>query len=116
LFGEGTAATAWADGRRGTLLASGGAALLAELAAAGPSAAGAREYFRPHATHMDYPERRAAGQSIGSGLVEGACKQVVGRRLKQTGARWRVRRAERMATLCGVIDSELWETYWATAA
>src|SRR5262249_62252408 len=105
LFGETAAAAAWAEARRGTLLAAGGAALLAELEAAGPGAAAAAEYFRPHAGHMDYPSRRAAGQSIGSGLVEGACKQVVGRRLKQTGARWKVRRAERMATLCGVMHS-----------
>ncbi|MBO0697165.1 MAG: hypothetical protein J2P46_02105 [Zavarzinella sp.] len=48
--------------------------------------------------------------------MEGACKQVVGRRRKQTGARWRVRRAERMATRRGIIYSGLWETYWATAA
>jgi len=116
LFGETAAAAAWAEARRGTLLAAGGAALLAELEAAGPGAAAAAEYFRPHAGHMDYPSRRAAGQSIGSGLVEGACKQVVGRRLKQTGARWKVRRAERMATLCGVMYSGLWETYWEEAA
>jgi hypothetical protein len=115
LLGETPAAVAWADARRGALLARGGAALLAELAAGGPKLGGAREYFRPHAGHLDYPGRRAAGQAIGSGLVEGACKQVVGRRLKQTGARWRVRRAERMATLCGLIYSGLWQTYWATA-
>jgi hypothetical protein len=115
LRGETPAAAAWADARRGTLLAAGGAALLAELAAGGPRLAGAAEYFRPHAAHLDYPGRRAAGRSIGSGLVEGACKQVVGRRLKQTGARWRVRRAERMATLCGLLYADLWETYWSTA-
>lgn len=116
LHGETPAAVAWADARRGLLLESGGAALLADLAAGGPELAGAREYFRPHAGHLDYPGRRAAGRSIGSGLVEGACKQVVGRRLKQTGARWRVRRAERMATLCGLLHCDLWQTYWATAA
>jgi hypothetical protein len=116
LLGDTPQAAAWAEARRGTLLGSGGGALLAELAAAGPGAAGALDYFGPHAAHLDYPRRRAEGRSIGSGLVEGACKQVVGRRLKQTGARWRVRRAERMATLCGVIYSGLWETYWQRAA
>src|SRR5262249_52793903 len=59
LFGETAAAAAWAEARRGTLLAAGGAALLAELEAAGPGAAAAAEYFRPHAGHMDYPSRRA---------------------------------------------------------
>jgi hypothetical protein len=114
LYGETPEAAAWSEARRGALLERGGAALVAELGAAG--AAGALEYFRPHAAHMGYPGRRAEGRSIGSGLVEGACKQVVGKRLKQTGARWKVRRAERMATLCGVIYSELWETYWQMAA
>jgi hypothetical protein len=116
LYGEAAEAAAWSEARRGTLLEHGGAALLAELEAAGPGAAGARDYFGPHAAHLDYPGRRAAGQSIGSGLVEGACKQVIGRRLKQTGARWKVRRAERLAALCALIYSGLWEAYWEPAA
>jgi hypothetical protein len=49
-------------------------------------------------------------------MVEGACQQVIGRRLKQTGARWKVRRVERLATLCAVQASDQWEAYWATAA
>ena len=58
----------------------------------------------------------ACGRSSGSGLVEGACKQVIGRRLKQTGARWKVRRVERMATLCAVLACGQWQAYWANAA
>jgi hypothetical protein len=52
---------------------------------------------------VDHPSsgsRLAEGRVISSGLVEGACKQVVCRPLRQTGARWKVHRAERMATLC----------------
>jgi hypothetical protein len=113
-FGEGTAAArAWAEGRRATLLAAGAAGLLEELA--GGEWQGVRDYFVPHTDHTDYAGRLAAGQSIGSGLVEGACKQVIGRRLKQTGARWKVRRVERMATLCAVQASGQWEGYWAMA-
>ena len=116
LFGETPAAAAWAAGHRRTLLGAGGGRLLADLAAEGASRAGVVAYFAPHAEHLDYPGRRAAGQSIGSGMVEGACKQVIGRRLKQTGARWKVRRADRMASLCGLIYSDLWDTYWQQAA
>lgn len=116
LFGETPAAAAWAARHRHTLLTAGGAKVLADLAAEGPGRAGALDYFRPHAGHLDYPGRRAAGRAIGSGLVEGACKQVIGRRLKQTGARWRVRRAERMASLCGLVYSDLWDCYWQCAA
>jgi hypothetical protein len=112
-FGEGTAAAqAWVEARRSTLLRDGGGALLAELA--GPAWAGVRSYFEPHREHTGYAGRLALGQSIGSGMVEGSCKQVIGRRLKQTGARWKVRRAERMATLGAVQASGQWEVYWAS--
>jgi hypothetical protein len=37
---------------------------------------------------------------------------VIGRRLKQTGARWKVRRVNRMAGLCSIMYSDLWKTYW----
>jgi hypothetical protein len=111
-FGEGTAqARAWVEQRRATLLAGGAAGLLAELT--GAAWAGVRQYFAPHRGHTGYAARLAAGQAIGSGLVEGACKQVIGRRLKQTGARWKVRRVERMASLCAVQASGQWEAYWA---
>lgn len=114
-FGEGTAeAAAWAEARRATLLRGGARALLAELS--GERWAGLRQYFAPHVGHTAYAERLAEGRSIGSGLVEGACKQVIGRRLKQTGARWKVRRVERMAALCAVQASGQWGAYWAGAA
>lgn len=114
-FGEGSAeAAAWAAARRGTLLRSGAAGLLGELA--GERWPAVRGYFAPHLGHTDYAGRLAEGRSIGSGLVEGACKQVIARRLKQTGARWRVRRVERMAALCAVQASGQWAAYWAGAA
>jgi hypothetical protein len=70
-------------------------------------------YFGRRVELLSYAGRLAAGQSIGSGLVEGACKQVIGRRLKQTGARWRIRRANRMATLCCALHCDTWGDYWA---
>jgi hypothetical protein len=114
-FGEQTAAArAWVSARRVSLLRRGASGLLAELA--GSEWSGVRGYFEPHVDHTDYAGRLRSGQSIGSGLVEGACKQVIGRRLKQTGARWKVRRVERMATLCAIQASDQWDTYWATAS
>ena len=104
----------WVEARRGTRLRSGASGLLAEMA--GSAWADWRGYFEPHEDHTDYAGRLAAGRSIGSGMVEGACKQVVGRRLKQTGARWKVRRVERMATLCAVLATGQWEPYWAGKA
>jgi hypothetical protein len=34
--------------------------------------------------------------------------------LKQTGARWRIRRVNRRAGLCTLMYSQQWETYWQT--
>ena len=72
-------------------------------------------YLGKHRQHLDYARRLAEGRSIGSGQVEGACKHVIGRRLKQTGARWRVRRVNRMASLCCLVYSDAWDIYWAAA-
>jgi hypothetical protein len=114
-LGEASAeARAWVEGRRATLLREGVSGLLGELSGAAWS--GVRGYFEPHGDHSDYAGRLASGQSIGSGLVGGACKQVIGRRLKQTGARWKVRRVERMATLCAVQASGQWDAYWSKVA
>ena len=46
-------------------------------------------YFTNNQERMDYPRYRAAGWPIGSGLDEGQCKLVVGRRFKGNGMRWR---------------------------
>jgi hypothetical protein len=122
VYGEHTAAARdWLDRGRAALLGGGGAALAEWIAGTrrqvrSPPARRALEglagYFAGQAGHLTYAERLAAGQSIGTGLVEGACKQVIGRRLKQTGARWGIRRVNRMATLCCTFHSDTWTAYW----
>ncbi len=121
LRGEGAAAQGWVDEGRQALLTAGAAGVQAHLAAARAEArsaakraavADAVRYFERRSDSLGYAARLAAGQSIGSGLVEGACKQVIGRRMKQTGARWRVRRANRMATLCCTFHGDTWVPYW----
>jgi hypothetical protein len=116
LHGETAAAREWAGAKRRTLLEAGAAALAAALEAEGEATAELAAYLAPHAGHTAYKPRLAEGRSIGSGLVEGACKTVVGRRLKQTGARWRVRRVERMASLCCALYGDQWDAYWKKAA
>ena len=71
-----------------------------------------RGYLDNHKTRLGYRERLSQGRTIGSGQVEGACKSMIGRRLKQTGARWRVDRLNEMAVLCAVHYSDLWQKYW----
>ncbi len=46
------------------------------------------EYFEHNATRMNYPEYRARGLEIGSGIAESSGRRVVGVRCKQPGMRW----------------------------
>lgn len=69
-------------------------------------------YFSKHTEHLKYCWRLRRGQSIGSGMVEGAAKNLVGRRLKQTGARWKVEKVNKMAQLCCSLYSSDWDKYW----
>lgn len=125
-FGEGTAAaTRWQDQARDALLTTGwqGISRVIEERRADAARAPQRtaltklaEYLRPHAAHLNYPQRLADGRPIGSGLIEGACKNYLGRRLKQTGARWLIPNANRMATLGSLVYADQWTDYWATAA
>ena len=39
------------------------------------------KYFRGQSSRLPYSERLFLGRSIGSGLIEGACKNLAGRRL-----------------------------------
>jgi hypothetical protein len=46
-------------------------------------------YFKNNLSRMDYDLYEAQGFPIGSGLVEGSCKFVVGKRFKGSGMRWK---------------------------
>ena len=61
-----------------------------------------RGYLDSHRERLGYRERLAEGRAIGSGQVEGACKSMIGRRLKQTGTRWNLERLNEMALLCSM--------------
>ena len=69
-------------------------------------------YLSNHSEHLGYCERLAKGKSIGSGPIEGACKYIIGRRLKRTGARWRRKSAVKMGTLCSTHYAGDWQAYW----
>jgi hypothetical protein len=90
------AATAWWDEARQTLLHQGrsGTDQFVQRGSSDHTAQQQaavellRNYLAPHQHHLNYAARLASGQSIGSGQIEGTCKNLIGRRLKQTGARW----------------------------
>ena len=87
--GEGTAATRkWLHVVRGKLRRGQLAAVRRALQAlpAGESRTAAMRYLRKHHKKMRYDTYRAAGLPIGSGAVEGRCKNLVGTRFKRTGS------------------------------
>src|SRR5215469_3435744 len=74
-----------------------------------------RGYLGNNRDRLCYAIRLAEGRAIGSGQVEGACKHLIGARLKQTWAKWLVPRLNGMATLCSMRYCDQWEKYWAQA-
>ncbi len=123
LLGEGQAARAWADDRLKIALEHNGAALIARLEVEQQEHAGESPghraveklltYLRPNRDRMWYADRLRAGQTIGSGQIEGGCKNTIGARLKLNSARWRVKRAERIGTLRCIESSGLWNEFWS---
>lgn len=120
-LGEGNAAAQAARTRgESLLLADGYAGLvawvgeLASLPAGGDGAAlgGLLNYFAGHQGRLDYALRLRRGQAIGSGMVEGAAKNMIGKRLKANSARWLEKNVNRIAAVCTAQYSETWEAYW----
>ena len=76
---------------------------------------GMTRYFVDHISHLNYRQRLATGQAIGSGVVEGAAK-TLGLRLKARGARWKHKNARAMAALVCLSQSHRWSDLWQNAA
>lgn len=75
-------------------------------------------YVRNNRHRMDYPTYVSRGWQIGSGMIESACKTVVGQRLKEAGMRWRERGTTSLCQARSLYKSEnaLWDHYWLHAA
>jgi hypothetical protein len=69
-------------------------------------------YFAGHQGRLQYAARLRRGQSIGSGLVEGSIKQLLNRRLKQTGARWKTGHVGPLVEFHALANSPEWNDYW----
>jgi len=125
LFGKGTAeSTWWYETTKSDLLDGGAAPLLdrvrtmtqmEQLDTRKETLRVLENYLVFHSNRMNYRERLAAGLSIGSGQVEGACKNLIGARLKQTGAKWKRERVDRMGIICSILYGEQWNDYWKNA-
>jgi hypothetical protein len=70
------------------------------------------EYFDRNKERMRYPAFRDQGLFLGSGVIEAACKTVIGRRLKQSGMFWTVRGANAIIALRCSLLSRRFEDYW----
>ncbi len=69
-------------------------------------------YFTDNSDKMRYGLFRAAGLFIGSGVIEAACKTIVGKRMKNAGMHWSKKNAEGVITLrcaiySGNFDSDM---------
>jgi hypothetical protein len=68
-------------------------------------------YFETNRGRLGYADALARGYPIGSGMVEAACKTIIGLREKQPGMRWRKRMAEVIAHLRCIYFSGRWPCF-----
>lgn len=69
-------------------------------------------YISTNEDQMRYDVFRAKGYDIGSGAVEGACKNVIGKRLKQSGMIWTRSGSSSVLALRVNWLNEQWEQLW----
>lgn len=74
---------------------------------------GLYRYVRTNRERMRYDVFRAKGYDIGSGAVEGACKYVVGKRLKQSGMIWTRQGSSTTLALRIIWLNEEWDQLWS---
>ena len=110
-YGEGTEkAKRWVEARQCDLLSDCVETVIRSIRSWKPVDDEAKEirrknlsYFATNKDRMRYATFKAHGYHIGSGLVESACKTVVGTRLKQSGMRWSQAGAEAMLHLRSLL-------------
>lgn len=68
-------------------------------------------YFTNQAGRMAYDQYRGRGLDIGSGMVESACKYVIGVREKGPGMRWSVAGAQAVANVRVLLLNDQWHDY-----
>ena len=65
-------------------------------------------YLETNRLRMRYPEFRAQGLCVSSGMVEAGCKTVIGARLKQSGMFWSLEGANAIIALrCAKLSGRL---------
>lgn len=112
------AAGDWVAAKALAVLAGDSARVAAEITAEA-DAAGQRNgadacvrYLTSKQEFLRYDQALAAGWPIAAGVIEGACRHLIGDRLDITGARWGLDGAEAILTLRAVISNGDFEEYW----
>jgi hypothetical protein len=108
-------ARAWARQRHDELDTGRMDALLAALAAHADTSEEARKcvgYVTTNRERMRYPEFRAQGLCVSSGVVEAGCRVVVGARLKRSGMRWTLAGADAILALRACHLSGRLDAFW----
>jgi len=72
----------------------------------------ALNYLKKYKVHMDYAERKAKGDPIGSGITEAGCKVIFNQRLKQSGMRWHRNTGQHIVDLRTACRSGIWQRVW----
>lgn len=70
------------------------------------------DYLLHNRSRMRYPEFRAQGLCVASGVVEAGCKVVIGTRLKRAGMHWTVTGADAIIALRCSRLSRRFEDFW----
>ena len=68
-------------------------------------------YLTSNHDYLRYDQALAAGWPIATGVIEGACRHLIGDRLDITGARWGLQGAEAILTLRAVISNGDFDDY-----
>ncbi len=70
-------------------------------------------YLTNNEEYLHYDKALAVGWPIATGVIEGACRHLIGDRLDIAGSRWGIEGAEAVLRLRAVIDNGDFEAYWA---
>jgi hypothetical protein len=96
-------------------------ARIKDLAAAQPPRPGSEHdkiiaktlsYLQNKQPYLDYPRALASGWPIATGVIEGACRHLIGDRMGITGARWGIDGAQAILQLRAIAASGNLDDYW----
>ena len=68
--------------------------------------------FDKNKDHVRYAHYQQQGLFIGSGVIDAACKSLIGKRLKQSAMQWTVRGANAIIALRCATLSIQFQDYW----